>query len=243
MKLGIIGYGKMGHEVEKIALERGHEIVFTRDNNSDIATLTADYDKADIAIEFSAPESAFDNYLECFKNGLPVVSGTTGWLERKKEILEAIKTEDASLFYAPNFSIGVNLFFKMNEVMAKLMSQQDQYDVEMEEVHHTQKVDKPSGTAIRTAEIILEELKSKDAWALDVKSSEKELLIAVKRENSVPGTHTVSYLSEVDSIELKHTAFSRRGFALGAVMAAEWIIAKPKDKRKGYFEMSDMLQF
>ncbi len=234
MKVAIIGYGKMGKTIEPILKNRGHEVLL-KINSQNIEDLNIiNLQKCDVAIEFSRPENAISNYNLCFDAGIPVVSGTTGWLAQLDEVKSTIENKNGALFYAPNFSIGVNIFFKVNEFLAKLMNQHQNYEVEMEEIHHTQKLDSPSGTGIRTAEIIINELDAKENWA----ENEKELLIKVKREDKVPGTHIVEYLSEVDKITLGHTAFSREGFALGAVLAAEWVV-----KKQGYFEMKDMLNF
>lgn len=238
MKVAIIGYGKMGKTIEPILLQRGHSISL-KINQSNIQDLTIENLKnCDVAIEFSRPESAIKNYNLCFDAEIPVVSGTTGWLSELEKVKASLTNKNGALFYAPNFSIGVNIFFKVNEFLAKLMNQHQNYDVEMDEIHHTQKLDSPSGTGIRTAEIILNELDNKETWVENVKNNKKELLIKVKREDNIPGTHIVEYLSEVDKITLGHTAFSREGFALGSVLAAEWVIGK-----KGYLEMKDMLNF
>lgn len=238
MKVAIIGYGKMGKTIEPILIERGHEVPL-KVNATNIEDLTIEnLQECDVAIEFTQPESAIDNYRLCFEAGIPIVSGTTGWLEHLDMVKEEMKAAEAGLFYAPNYSIGVNIFFKVNQFLAKLMNAQANYDVELEEIHHTQKLDSPSGTGIKTAEIILEELDTKTKWVENVKSSENELLIKVKREDNVPGTHIVEYISDVDKITLGHTAFSRQGFALGAVLAAEYMVNK-----KGFHQMSDLLNF
>lgn len=238
MKVAIIGYGKMGKTIEKILLERGHSIVLKVNVNNLEDFTIENLQKADVAIEFSNPKSAVENYYKCFEAKIPVVSGTTAWLEKLEEVKQKIEVENATLFYAPNFSIGVNVFFKVNEFLAKLMNPQKNYDVEMEEIHHLQKLDSPSGTAIKTAEIILENLERKTSWKEREKTTKEELKIVAKREQNVAGTHIVKYFSDEDILELKHTAKSRKGFALGAVIAAEWV----KDK-KGFFEMKDMLNF
>ena len=238
MKVAIIGYGKMGKTIEPILIERGHEIPL-KINSANLSEFNVENLKqCDVVIEFSQPESAIDNFRLCFEAGVPVVSGTTGWLENLAMVQQEMSGANGGLFYAPNYSIGVNLFFKVNEFLAKLMNQHKNYEVEMEEIHHTQKLDSPSGTGIKTAEIIIQELDQKTSWAENVKSSENELLIKVKREDKVPGTHIVEYISDVDKITLGHTAFSRQGFALGAVLAAEFMLGK-----KGFYEMKDMLNF
>ncbi|MGB1247823.1 MAG: 4-hydroxy-tetrahydrodipicolinate reductase [Chitinophagales bacterium] len=240
MKVAILGYGKMGKTIEKILLEKGHQIVL-KIGVDNIADCTMDnLKKADVAIEFSRPEAAIDNYQKCFDANVPVVSGTTGWLDQIEAIKNDIATKNGTLFYAPNFSIGVNIFFAINQKLAALMNKYPSYEVEMEEIHHTQKLDSPSGTAIRTADIIIDEVDGKEKWAEDLKKSENELLIKVKREENVKGTHKVTYLSDVDTIELNHIAHSRDGFAMGAVLAAEWIV---QEKKKGFLEMKDMLGF
>lgn len=238
MKVAIIGYGKMGKTIEGILLERGHQVVLkiTKENLDELTI--ENLQKADVAIEFSNPDSAVSNYYKCFEAGIPVVSGTTAWLDKLVEVKSKLQEKNATLFYAPNFSIGVNIFFKVNEVLAKLMNQHQNYDVEMEEIHHLQKLDSPSGTAIKTAEGILKNLDRKTAWKEAEEVSENELQIHAKRAEGVPGTHSVHYFSAEDSIELKHTAHSRKGFALGSVLAAEWVLGK-----KGLFGMEDMLAF
>lgn len=237
MKVALIGYGKMGKTIEKILLSRGHEIALAI-SSSNLSDLNLENLQAcDVAIEFSKPENAIENYSLCFTAKVPVVSGTTGWLKDLSKVKEEMNTKNAAMFYAPNFSIGVNIFFKVNAFLAKLMNPLDSYDVEMEEIHHTQKLDSPSGTGIRCAELIIDQLDRKSAWVENVKSSENELLIKVKREDKVPGTHVVEYISEVDKISISHTAFSREGFAMGAVLAAEFMLGKT-----GYYEMDDLLK-
>ncbi len=237
MKVAIIGYGKMGKTIEQILLERNHDVVLkiNKDNLEDF-TIT-NLQKATIAIEFSTPKTAIENYYKCFDAGIPVVSGTTAWLEKLTEVKQIIKEKNGTLFYAPNFSIGVNIFFKINQVLANLMNKQN-YGVAMEEIHHLQKIDAPSGTAIKTADIIIKELDNINSWKEGQSAKGDELLIVAKREDGVPGTHSVIYSSEEDVIEIKHTAKSRRGFALGAVLAAEWVC-----KKKGFFGMEDLLGF
>ena len=230
MKIALSGYGKMGKTIEKIALDRGHEIVLKIFENIE------DYDlsKAEIVIDFSIPDVAFKNITTCFQYGLPDVSGTTGWLKDYEKAVKVCKEKNAGFIYASNFSIGVNLFFELNEKLAKMMDGFKDYSVEIEEIHHTQKLDAPSGTAISLAQQIIDN-SSKEGWELD-KANENEIPIYAKRIENVPGTHTVSYNSKVDSIEIKHTAHSREGFALGAVIAAEWLLGK-----KGVFTMKDVL--
>lgn len=220
----------MGQAIEKIALERGHEIVIRKD----MEPLTADLALADVAIDFSHPNAAFDNIVSCLEAGIPVVSGTTGWLDRFEEAKVLCTETQGAFLYASNFSIGVNIFFNLNTYLARMMRSLKDYDVELEEIHHVHKLDAPSGTAITLAESILEQ-SEKDRWSLE-NGSQQELFIGVKREGEVPGTHKVRYSSEVDSVEIKHTAHSRTGFALGAVVASEWLLGK-----KGMFSMSDVL--
>lgn len=236
MKVAIIGYGKMGKTIEQILLDRGHTVhlKINQDNHEDLTV--SNLKSCDVAIEFTQPSSAIENYFVCFNAQVPVISGTTGWLHDLEKVKAQLQVQNATMFYAPNFSIGVNIFFKINALLAKIMNGQGAYHVEMEEIHHTEKLDSPSGTAIRAAEIILQNLDNKNTWVENVKSDESELLIKVKREDKVPGTHKVDYLSEEDKISISHTAFSRKGFALGAVLAAEWVYQK-----KGYYTMDDML--
>lgn len=237
MKIVLIGYGKMGKEIERISLERGHQIVakIDVDNQADLAALAAA--EVDVAIEFSNPASAYANILTCINKQIPVVCGTTGWLEKKAEIEALTKEKQSTFFYASNYSIGVNLFFRLNKMLAQLMSPHKEYDIYTNEIHHTEKKDSPSGTAITIAEGIIEANGSKDKWVNNEIAAANEVAIWSQRESVIPGTHTVKYISKVDQIEITHEAFSREGFALGAVIAAEWI----KDK-KGVLGMDDMLK-
>lgn len=230
MKIALLGYGKMGKTIEKIAIERGHEIVLKVDKND------TDYDlsTADVAIDFSIPSAAVNNISNCFKSGVPIVSGTTGWLDQYNNVSELCKTQKGSFIYASNFSLGVNLFFELNKKLASMMNNVEGYDLTMEEIHHTEKLDAPSGTAITLAEGVIENSQF-EKWQLD-QGDDRAIPITAKRIDKVPGTHTVSYSSAVDTIEIKHTAHSRNGFALGAVVAAEWL----KDKT-GIFTMKDVL--
>lgn len=236
MKIALIGYGKMGHEIEKIALNRGHEVVCTIDINEDDKFESPEFKSADVAIEFTSPQSAYNNYKRAFAANVPVVSGTTGWLEHIDEIKKECTDNGKTFFYASNFSLGVNLFFALNKKLAKMMNQFKDYDVRMEETHHIHKLDAPSGTAITLAEGVLENIDAKKEWTLDEAKSESDLLITSFRKGEVPGIHTVIYESEVDSIQITHDAKSRQGFALGAVMAAEFTNGK-----KGFLGMEDML--
>ncbi|PQJ69581.1 4-hydroxy-tetrahydrodipicolinate reductase [Polaribacter butkevichii] len=230
MKIALLGYGRMGKEIEKIALSRGHEIVIRKDVD-DVIDITL----ADVAIDFSVPSSAYNNITNCINNKVPVISGTTGWLDKYNDAVALCKEKNSAFIYASNYSLGVNIFFELNKQLAKMMSSLEDYNISMEEIHHTKKLDAPSGTAITLAEGIIEN-SSKNNWELDEKTSEENIPIVAKRIPDVPGTHTVWYDSEVDSIEIKHTAHSRKGFALGAVVAAEWILGK-----KGVFSMKDVL--
>ena len=231
MKIALLGYGKMGRTIEKIALQKGHEIVLKVDENTESFDITL----ADVAIDFSIPSVAYSNISTCLKNNVPVVSGTTGWLDKFEEATDLCKKNKGGFIYASNFSLGVNIFFELNEYLAKMMGNLSQYDIYMEEIHHTQKLDSPSGTAISLAEDIIKHT-NKNSWALDVTNNNTEIPIIAKRIPEVPGTHTVEYKSEVDTIEIKHTAHNRGGFALGAVTAAEWLVGK-----HGVFTMKDVL--
>ena len=230
MKIALFGYGKMGKMIEEIAQQRNHTIVAKIDENSkDI-----DFSAMDVAIDFSVPTSAFSNITSCLENGVPVISGTTGWLQHYDEAVDICNKNKGAFIYASNFSLGVNVFFELNEYLAKMMKTLKQYQVSMEEIHHTQKLDAPSGTAITLAEGILKHTDYK-GWKLDERD-EDTIPITAKRIGTVPGTHTINYDSTVDSIEIKHTAHNREGFALGAVIAAEWIVGK-----EGVFSMKDVL--
>jgi 4-hydroxy-tetrahydrodipicolinate reductase len=230
MNIALLGYGKMGKAIEQVALKRGHKIVL----KVDIDHKDYDFSTVDLAIDFSDPSAAFQNIYNCIENDIPIVSGTTGWLSRYEEIVDFCKRKSGAFIYASNFSVGVNLFFNLNEYLSKIMKNMRGYDVEMEEIHHIHKLDAPSGTAITLAESIIEN-SNKTRWNLE-NEEENNLYIAVKREGEVPGTHSVMYKSSVDSIEIKHTAFNRDGFALGAVIAAEWLLGK-----KGIYSMKDVL--
>lgn len=236
MKIGLIGYGKMGKEIERIALDRGHEIVLIIDINNPEDLTTENLKKADIVIEFTVPASAIKNYMLCFEAGVPVVSGTTGWLEKRDEIHQTCKTANGTFFHTTNFSLGVNIFFAVNKRLAQLMANRSEYKVEMKEIHHTQKLDAPSGTAITLAEGILENIPTKKSWVNQSTENSDELGIISEREGQVPGTHIVNYDSEVDYIEITHCAKSRKGFAFGAVLAAEYSVGK-----KGILSMNDLL--
>jgi 4-hydroxy-tetrahydrodipicolinate reductase len=237
MKIALIGYGKMGKEIEKIAIERGHQIVSRIDINSTDTFDSDAFRSAEAAIEFTVPEAAFGNYMNCFQQNVPVVSGTTGWLDKLPQIKELCKTQGKTFFYASNFSLGVNIFFALNKQLASIMNKANGYDVKMTEVHHTQKLDAPSGTAITLAEGIIDNYAPKQAWTLaNDQATDSELQITALREGQVPGIHTITYDSDVDEITIHHSAKSRKGFALGAVLAAEFV----KDN-KGFLGMDDLL--
>lgn len=240
MKIALIGYGKMGHEIEKIARERGHEIVCTIDINEEEKFGSDSFKSADVAIEFTSPKSALSNYKNAFKAGVPVVSGTTGWLEHLDEIKNECDNNGKTFFYASNFSLGVNIFFALNNYLSKLMNQFPDYDLSMEETHHIHKLDAPSGTAITLAENIVSNVDRINGWVLEENissdSPDNKLKIKSFREGEVPGIHTVIYESEADIIKITHDAKSRKGFALGAVLAAEFTKGK-----KGFLGMKDML--
>ena len=245
MKIALIGYGKMGHIIEQIAIQRGHTIVSAIDiNNTDDFNSVA-FRTADVAIEFTTPATAFDNYQKCFAAGVPVVSGTTGWTERLGDIKRQCADEGKTFFYASNFSIGVNIFFAVNKYLAKLMNGFPAYDVNMTEVHHIHKLDAPSGTCITLAEGVLEKIERKKQWRLAEEGAKpfdeekpEDLIIHAIREGEVPGIHEIKYESDVDSITINHNAKSRAGFALGAVLAAEFTEGK-----KGFLGMNDLLDF
>ena len=237
MKIALIGYGKMGHAIEQIALQRGHEIVSVIDVNNQEDFTSDALKSADVAIEFSMPAVAMDNYRRAFAAGVPVVSGTTGWLEHLPEIKEACKAGQ-TFFYASNFSLGVNIFFALNKYLAKIMNDFPAYDVRMVETHHVHKLDAPSGTAITLAEGLIDNIERKNKWVEGKEPAEDEIGICSVREGEVPGIHTVIYESDVDTISITHDAKSRMGFALGAVIAAEFTCGK-----KGFLTMQDMLKF
>lgn len=225
----------MGKTIERIALERGHDIAgrIDIDNLNDLDTV-----QADVAIEFSHPDAAYENVKKCIQRRIPVVCGTTGWLSRRPEIEKLTAENGATFFYASNYSLGVNLFFKLNEQLARMMNQFDEYDVAIDEVHHVQKKDAPSGTAITLAEGVIRHLDRKEKWSKGAAAGPREIAIESFRIDDVPGTHVVKYSSVIDDIEIKHTAHTREGFALGAVMVAEWIRGK-----KGVLNMDDFLKF
>lgn len=231
MKIALVGYGKMGKIIDEIATQRNHEIVARLNESPNSENLN----NADVVIEFSNPEVAFNNIKTCLENKIPVICGTTGWLDQKPEIEKIAAESNTSFLYGSNFSLGVNLFFALNEKLADLMKNFPDYNIQLEEIHHIHKKDAPSGTAISLAEGIIKNDNRFEGWKLD-ETRDKELGIFAIREDEVPGTHSVFYRSEVDEIEIKHTAYSRNGFALGAVIAAEWIQGKT-----GNFSMKDVL--
>lgn len=232
MKIALIGYGKMGKTIEKIALERGHTI--TLKVIDDISGYDLKDSESDVAIDFSIPTAAFKNITSCFEAGIPVVAGTTGWLEKYDDAVESCRKNDAAFIYASNFSLGVNIFFELNRKLAEMMKPFQEYSVGIEEIHHTQKLDAPSGTAITLAEQIIGN-SDYTGWKLGDPEN-KEIPVTAKRIENVPGTHTISYDSKVDTIRIEHIAHSREGFALGAVIAAEWL-----KNKKGVFSMKDVL--
>lgn len=230
MKIALLGYGKMGKVIEQIALERGHEIVLKKSSTDNYDGL----EKADVAIDFSVPSAVVNNISKCLNTNIPVVSGTTGWLKEYPTITALCEEKKGAFIYASNFSLGVNIFFELNNYLSKIMSQLEQYNVRMEEVHHTQKLDAPSGTAITLAQDIIANSDYTN-WTLE-QPKKNEIFINAQRIENVPGTHTIFYDSKVDTIEIKHTAHNREGFALGSVIAAEWLYGK-----KGIFTMKDVL--
>lgn len=230
MNIALFGYGKMGKMIEQIALQRGHTIVA----KVDVDSPNVDYTTIDVAIDFSTPSAAFGNISNCIENGVPIISGTTGWLDDYQKVVALCEEKKGSFIYASNFSLGVNVFFELNEYLAKMMKSLEQYQVSMEEIHHTQKLDAPSGTAITLAEGVIKN-SNYSSWKMD-EGGDTEIPITSKRIGTTPGTHTVAYKSTVDTIEIEHTAHNREGFALGAVIAAEWLVAKT-----GVFSMKDVL--
>jgi 4-hydroxy-tetrahydrodipicolinate reductase len=237
MKIALLGYGKMGKEIEIVSRERNHQVILVIDIDNLHEFTTEKLSKSDVAIDFSTPASAFDNILKCFETGIPIVCGTTGWLSRLDEVKSQCVQRGGTFFYASNFSVGVNIFFALNKYLARIMNTVNGYDVSLKEVHHIHKIDAPSGTAITLAGDLISHLKIKGKWELNQASDQSTIKITAIRENEVPGTHIVSYESFFDSLEISHIAKSRKGFAVGALMAAEFI----KDK-KGIFTMENLLK-
>ena len=233
MKIALLGYGKMGKVIERIALERGHEIVLRKSSSNTYDGLR----NADVAIDFSIPNAAVNNISQCLNDNVPIVSGTTGWLVDYPKMVALCEEKNGAFIYGSNFSLGVNLFFELNDYLAKMMSKFNQYSVTMEEIHHTQKLDAPSGTAISLANGIIENSNYSD-WSLDENSKANSIYIDAQRIENVSGTHSVFYSSTVDTIEIKHTAHSRDGFAFGSIIAAEWLVG-----RRGVYTMRDVLEF
>lgn len=231
MKIALLGYGRMGQTIEQIAIKRGHTIVLKVDKDDTAYDIT----KADVAIDFSIPDVAFNNISMCLNNQVPVISGTTGWLHDYNKAIALCKEKKGAFIYASNYSLGVNIFFELNKVLAKMMSNLKQYNISLEEIHHTKKLDAPSGTAISLANDIIANHKTYENWALH-EGNETTIPIIAKRIEDIPGTHTVTYKSDVDTISMEHIAHNRDGFALGAVIAAEWIVGKT-----GIFTMNDVL--
>tara|TARA_B100000900_G_scaffold408150_1_gene421962 strand:+ start:350 stop:1069 length:720 start_codon:yes stop_codon:yes gene_type:complete len=236
MKVAILGFGKMGQIIEKIALERGHNILLKINQNNIDELNIENLKKADVVIDFSTPESAKTNILLSIDANKPIISGTTGWLNDYKEVKDYCIKNNGTFLYASNFSLGVNLFFELNKYLAKLMKKHQQYQINLTDIHHSEKLDSPSGTAISLAEQIISESDIKNKWTLNQKNLDDEIKIDAQRIGNITGTHSVNYRSEIDSISITHEANSRDGFALGAVIASEWIISK-----KGVFSMHDVL--
>jgi 4-hydroxy-tetrahydrodipicolinate reductase len=236
MNIALLGYGKMGKEIEKICLERNYKIVARIDNENDWEIYSKEIALADVAIEFSMPNTVLSNIRKCFAINLPIVVGTTGWYDQKDTIISECEQANQALLFGSNFSVGVNLFFHLNESFAKVMNNYPEYKASMEEIHHTQKLDAPSGTAISLADILINNIDHLKKWQKEQSSDETVLGITSKRIDPTPGTHSIVFSSDIDEIELKHTAKSRAGFAKGAVFAAEWIQGK-----KGFFEFKDIL--
>jgi 4-hydroxy-tetrahydrodipicolinate reductase len=237
MNIAILGYGKMGKEIEKIALERNHKVLLIVDIDNQSELTSENLLNIDVAIDFSIPGIAYSNIIRCFEANTPVVSGTTGWLDKFDKVISICREKGQTFFHASNFSLGVNIFFELNRNLAKMMNSFGDYDISIEETHHTQKLDAPSGTAIKLANDILSVLDRKNRWELNRASDSDSIKISAIRKNKITGIHTITYNSPMDFIEIKHSAKSRKGFSLGAILAAEYI----KDK-KGYFTMNDLLK-
>jgi 4-hydroxy-tetrahydrodipicolinate reductase len=236
MKIALLGYGKMGEEIHRVALKRNHEVVAIFNNLEDWEGDLDRLREAQVAFEFSTPDSVADNIRHCFEFHIPVIAGTTGWLDEMEEVKQACLEQNQTLMYAPNYSVGVNLFFELNRFLAGLMSKWGDYEISIEETHHIHKLDSPSGTAIVLANDIIRNTERKEKWVRELPENPDELGIKSYRTENVPGTHVVRYESEVDTIEIIHTAKSRKGLATGAVLCGEWILG-----RKGFFEMKDYM--
>jgi 4-hydroxy-tetrahydrodipicolinate reductase len=237
MNIAILGYGKMGKEIEKIALERNHKVLLIVDIDNQSELTSENLLNIDVAIDFSIPGIAYSNIIRCFEANTPVVSGTTGWLDKLDKVITMCKEKRQTFFYTSNFSLGVNIFFELNRNLARMMNSFSDYDIAIEETHHTQKIDAPSGTAIKLANDIISVLDRKNRWELNKASESDSIKISAIRKDNITGIHTITYNSPMDFIEIKHSAKSRKGFSLGAILAAEYI----KDK-KGYFTMNDLLK-
>lgn len=239
MNIALIGYGRMGHEIEELAIKRHHNIVCKISSKNLMEFNPRVLQWADVAIEFSTPEAAFNNIAQCMEIGLPVVSGTTGWLNKMDEMHQLCKVKNGTFLYASNFSIGVNIFFEINRKLAQIMNNYEVYDLSVQETHHTSKLDRPSGTAISLANDIIEKIERKKVWTITEPeiTDTRSLYIDSIRMDPCPGTHVVKYSSEIDDIEIKHEAHSRKGFANGALLAAEWLVGK-----KGIYNMQDVLK-
>ena len=237
MKVAIIGYGKMGHEIEQVLLQRGHSVALIIDQNNTADLCAEKLAEVDVAIEFTTPTTVYSNVRTCIECGTPIVSGTTGWHEQLAELQALCREKDSTMIWSSNYSLGVNITFRLNRYLAELMNRFDGYNVAIEEIHHTQKKDAPSGTAISLANDILERVERKQSWVNEPTTDNKSIEITSLREGTVPGTHTVTYESADDKIEIKHTLFSRRALALGAVVAAEFI-----STRKGVFTIDDLFE-
>ncbi len=236
MKITLLGYGKMGKEIEKAALEKGHEIFLKIDSEKDWQTYENVFAQSEIAIDFSMPDTAVANIKKCFKSNIPVVEGTTAWYNQLDEIKSLCKQKNQALFFASNYSIGVNIFFEINKQLASIMNNYDSYEPSIEESHHIQKLDAPSGTAITLANEIIEKIERKKKWIKEFSQAPNELAIKSIRKGNIPGTHSIFYDSPTDVLEIKHTAKNRKGFAFGAVLAAEFLLGKT-----GFFTMEDLL--
>lgn len=236
MKIALIGYGKMGKEIEKIALEKNHEITLKISSKEKDFEKDERFLKSDVAFEFTRPECVVENIRKCLDANIPVVCGTTGWNDKLNEVMNEVLKKNGTLFYASNFSIGVNLFFALNRYLARLMNKHPEYNCHLKEMHHVHKVDKPSGTALNLISDIIKENKKYSGWKFEKTNDQNYIPVECIREGEIPGIHEISYQSVFDEILIRHTAFSRKGFAIGAVMAAEWILGK-----KGIFSMKDML--